>query len=79
MVNAEMEKCINAFEMNCIWRMLQVYYSLHTAKTSTRTDGEIHWQARTSVDNWKKKSSKTIDIVSYAVEVSVNGVTCVCS
>ena len=27
----------------------------------------------------KKRSSKTIDIVSYALEVSVNGVTCVCS
>ena len=26
-----------------------------------------------------KKSSKTIDIVSYSLEVSVNGVTCVCS
>ena len=25
----------------------------------------------------KKKSSKTIDIVSYASKVSVNGVTCV--
>ena len=25
----------------------------------------------------QKKSSKTIDIVSYALEVSVNGVTCV--
>ena len=27
----------------------------------------------------QKRSSKTIDIVSYALEVSVNGVTCVCS
>ena len=26
-----------------------------------------------------KRSSKTIDIVSYALEVSVNDVTCVCS
>ena len=26
-----------------------------------------------------KRSSKTIDIVSYALKVSVNGVTCVCS
>ena len=25
----------------------------------------------------KKKSSKTIDIVSYALKVSINGVTCV--
>ena len=25
----------------------------------------------------QKRSSKTIDIVSYALEVSVNGVTCV--
>ena len=25
----------------------------------------------------KKRSSKTIDIVSYALKVSVNGVTCV--
>ena len=25
----------------------------------------------------QKKSSKTIDIVSYALKVSVNGVTCV--
>ena len=25
-----------------------------------------------------KRSSKTIDIVSYALEASVNGVTCVC-
>ena len=25
----------------------------------------------------EQKSSKTIDIVSYALEVSVNGVTCV--
>ena len=39
------------------------------------------------VDGWwmgkknegvKKRSSKTIDIVSYALKVSVNGVTCVC-
>ena len=37
------------------------------------------------VDGWwtgkthgaKKKSSKTIDIISYALEVSANGVTCV--
>ena len=27
----------------------------------------------------QKRSSKTIDIVSYTLEVSVNGVTCVCS
>ena len=27
----------------------------------------------------QKKSSKTIDIVSYASKVSVNGVMCVCS
>ena len=27
----------------------------------------------------QKRSSKTIDIVSYALKVSVNGVTCVCS
>ena len=27
--------------------------------------------------NEQKKSSKTIDIVSYALEVSVNGVICV--
>ena len=27
----------------------------------------------------KKRSSKTIDIVSYALKVSENGVTCVCS
>jgi len=27
----------------------------------------------------KKGSSKTINIVSYALEVSVSGVTCVCS
>ena len=27
----------------------------------------------------QKRSSKTLDIVSYALEVSVNGVTCVCS
>ena len=27
----------------------------------------------------QKKSSKTIDIVSYALKVSVNGVVCVCS
>ena len=27
----------------------------------------------------KKGSSKTIDIVSYALKVSENGVTCVCS
>ena len=27
----------------------------------------------------QKRSSKTIDIVSYALEVSANGVTCVCS
>ena len=27
----------------------------------------------------QKRSSKTIDIVSYALQVSVNGVTCVCS
>ena len=26
----------------------------------------------------KKRSSKTIDIVSYALKVSVNGVICVC-
>ena len=26
-----------------------------------------------------KENSKTIDIVSYALEVSVNGVTCVCN
>ena len=31
------------------------------------------------VDGYKMKSKKTIDIVSYALEVSVNGVTCVCS
>ena len=27
----------------------------------------------------QKRSSKTIDIVSYALKVSVNGVMCVCS
>ena len=27
----------------------------------------------------QNKSSKTLDIVSYALEVTVNGVTCVCS
>ena len=27
----------------------------------------------------QKRSSKTIDIVSCALKVSVNGVTCVCS
>ena len=27
----------------------------------------------------QKRSSKTIDIVSYALKVSENGVTCVCS
>ena len=29
------------------------------------------------VKNGKKRSSKNIDIVSYASQVSVNGVTCV--
>ena len=36
---------------------------------------------KTPVDGYKnkggKRCSKTIDIVSYALEVSVNGVTCV--
>ena len=27
----------------------------------------------------RKRSSKTLDIVSYASKVSINGVTCVCS
>ena len=27
----------------------------------------------------QKRSSKTIDIVSYALKISVNGVICVCS
>ena len=27
----------------------------------------------------QKRSSKTIDIVNYAMKISVNGVTCVCS
>ena len=31
------------------------------------------------IKDQKKRSSKTIDIVSYALKVSVNGVMCVCS
>ena len=32
---------------------------------------------RQKIKEQKKRSSKTIDIVSYALKVSVNGVTCV--
>ena len=34
------------------------------------------WVKNEGAKNW---SSKTIDIVSYALKVSENGVTCVCS
>ena len=35
------------------------------------------WTGKNTKEQKKKKSSKTIDIVSYALKVSVNGVTCV--
>ena len=35
------------------------------------------WWTGKKIKEQKKMSSKTIDIVSYAIEVSVNGVTCV--
>ena len=31
-------KCINAFEMNCMWRLLQVYYSLHNTAQNNPTN-----------------------------------------
>ena len=39
------------------------------------------WMGRNMGKNIKeqKRSSQTIDIVSYPLKVSVNGVTCVCS
>ncbi|XP_072039417.1 uncharacterized protein [Amphiura filiformis] len=35
-LNAEMEKRINAFEMNCMRRLLQVHYSTHTTNKQVR-------------------------------------------
>ena len=35
------------------------------------------WTGKMKVQKKKKRSSKTIDIVSYALKVSVNGVKCV--
>ena len=38
---------------------------------------EHGWTGKTMKEQNQKKPSKTIDIVSYALKVSVNGVTCV--
>ena len=35
-LNAEMEKRINAFEMNCMRRLLQVHYTSHTSNKQIR-------------------------------------------
>ena len=45
----------------------------HCGQVEIQVDG---WWTGTKM-NEKKKASKTIDIVSYALEVSINGVSCV--
>ena len=45
---------------------------IYRPKVHTITVVILEWRS-----GLKKRSSKTIDIVSYALKVSVNGVTCV--
>jgi hypothetical protein len=35
-LNAEIEKCINAFELNCYRRLLNIHYTSHTTNIKVR-------------------------------------------
>ena len=52
---------------------------LSFGQVKTNVDGQKYGWTGKKMKQQDNRSSKTIDIVSYALNVSINGVTCVCS